>query len=43
MLPTIVWDFEDKVNEDGTVTSAEDYYGSVLRSEDHTSELQSRI
>ena len=30
MLPTIVWDFEDKVNEDGTVTSAEDYYGSIL-------------
>ena len=26
MLPTIVWDFEDVVNEDGTVTEAEDYY-----------------
>lgn len=25
-LPTIVWDFEDKVAEDGTVTPGEDYY-----------------
>lgn len=30
MLPTIVWDFEDHVNEDGSVTSAEEYYGSIL-------------
>ncbi len=30
MLPTLVWDFEDVVNEDGTVTSAEEYYGSIL-------------
>lgn len=26
MLPQLVWDFEDHVNEDGTTTSAEDYY-----------------
>ena len=26
MLPTIVWDFEDHVNEDGTTTPAQDYY-----------------
>ena len=26
MLPTIVWDFEDVINEDGTVTDAADYY-----------------
>ena len=25
-LPTLVWDFEDRVNEDGTTTSAQDYY-----------------
>ena len=25
-LPTLVWDFEDHVNEDGTITSAQDYY-----------------
>ena len=30
MLPTIVWDFEDQIDENGTVTSAEDYYGSIL-------------
>ena len=30
MLPTIVWDFEDQVDEDGNVISAEDYYGSIL-------------
>ena len=30
MLPTLVWDFEDHVNEDGSVTPAEDYYGSLL-------------
>ena len=26
MLPTVVWDFEDHVNEDGTTTPAQDYY-----------------
>lgn len=26
MLPTVVWDFEDVVNEDGTVTDAAEYY-----------------
>ena len=26
MLPTVVWDFEDHVNEDGTITPAQDYY-----------------
>ena len=26
MLPTVVWDFEDHVNENGTITSAQDYY-----------------
>ena len=25
-LPTLVWDFEDRVNEDSTTTSAQDYY-----------------
>lgn len=30
MLPTLVWDFEDHINEDGSVTSAEEYYGSML-------------
>ena len=30
MLPTIVWDFEDVINEDGTVIAAEDYYGGLL-------------
>lgn len=30
MLPTIVWDFEDHVNENGTVTPAEEYYNSIL-------------
>ncbi len=30
MLPTIVWDFEDVQNEDGTITPAEEYYGSLL-------------
>ena len=30
MLPTIVWDFEDHVNEDGTTTPAEEYYNSIL-------------
>lgn len=28
-LPTIVWDFEDKTLDDGTVVSAEDYYGRI--------------
>ena len=26
MLPTVVWDFEDHINEDGTTTSAQVYY-----------------
>ena len=26
MLPTLVWDFEDHANEDGTTTLAQDYY-----------------
>ena len=26
MLPTVVWDFEDHVNEDGSVTPAQEYY-----------------
>ena len=26
MLPTVVWDFEDHINEDGTTTPAQDYY-----------------
>ena len=26
MLPTVVWTFEDVVNEDGTVSDAQDYY-----------------
>ena len=26
MLPTVVWDFEDHVNGDGSVTSAQEYY-----------------
>lgn len=26
MLPTLVWDFEDHINEDGTTTSAQAYY-----------------
>lgn len=30
MLPTIVWDFEDHVEDDGTVIPAEEYYGSIL-------------
>ena len=35
MLPTVVWDFEDHVNEDGTTTPAQDYYcgeNGILRS-----------
>ena len=31
MLPTVVWDFEDHVNEDGTVTPAKTYYESAMR------------
>ena len=31
MLPTVVWDFEDHVNEDGTVVSAKTYYESAMR------------
>ena len=30
MLPTIVWNFEDVQNEDGSVTLAEEYYGNLL-------------
>ena len=36
MLPTVVWDFEDVVNEDGTITDASNYYiaenGGILSS-----------
>lgn len=30
MLPTIVWNFEDVQNEDGSVTPAKEYYGNLL-------------
>ena len=39
MLPTIVWDFEDVVNEDNTVTDAANYYlkenGGILSSSNY--------
>ncbi len=39
MLPTIVWNFEDVVNEDGTVTDAANYYiaenGGILSSSNY--------
>lgn len=31
MLPTVVWDFEDLVNEDGTVVPAKTYYESTMK------------
>ena len=30
MLPTVVWDFEDRVDEGGNTIPAEEYYGSIL-------------
>ena len=31
MLPTVVWDFEDLVNENGTVVPAKTYYESTMK------------